>query len=123
MGHMEELNPTIKAPELVPTCHLWTEPTSTPYYSEMQDMLHQLEEYYRRIEAFNLNAMDVRLHFNDANGDICDKLELDKHGLTALFPNEKLSYTRSGWVEPLLPPMRHPKWCIDGWRTKFNGQH
>jgi len=115
IGHMEELNLTIKAPDLVPTCHLWTEPTTTPYHSEMINFVNDLKEYYKRVESFSLgvNVTDLRLHLDDPKADICDKVEIDGTGLPALFPNEKLSYTSAGWAEPLLPPMRHPAWCLD----------
>lgn len=114
IGHMDELNLTIKPPDLVPTCHIWTESTTTPYHSEMIDFVKDLEYYYTRVEAFTLgnNVTDVRMHLDDPNDDICEKLEIDGTGLPALFPNGKLSYTSAGWVEPLLPPMRHPAWCL-----------
>ncbi|CAB9514168.1 expressed unknown protein [Seminavis robusta] len=114
ISHMAALGLDKKAPELVSTCHLWNQHNSTPYHKEMHEFVANLEEYYKRINEFSMNVTDLRQHFDNSRNDICDTLELHKEGLPALFPNNKLSYTRAGWVEPLLPPQRHPNWCIDG---------
>jgi hypothetical protein len=112
----------MKSPELVPTCQLWTEKNSTPFFQEMHSLVTDLDEYYKKIANFSLqnNVTDLRKHLEEeSDKDICKQLELHEDGLPALFPKEKLSYTRAGWVEPLLPPMRHPNWCIDGKPTSL----
>jgi hypothetical protein len=40
-------------------------------------------------------------------------LRLHPDGLQALFPSKQLSLTKSGYVEPLLPPLRSPHFCGD----------
>jgi hypothetical protein len=43
----------------------------------------------------------------------CENLELHQDGLSGLFPSRQISCTQnSGYVEPLLPPLRHPKSTI-----------
>jgi hypothetical protein len=50
--------------------------------------------------------------------EICMVAEVDPRGLQGIFRSAQLSRTRSGgYLEPLLPPLRHPKFCTDG--TKF----
>lgn len=48
--------------------------------------------------------------------NICKSLKLKQDAsITNFFPNSKLSYSSSmGYMEPLLPPMRHPKYCERG---------
>jgi len=134
LTHMKELKLDAKAPNLVTTCHLWKDPLSSPIYDDLHTFRKDLEDYYKRVEAFQLdhNITDIREHLkhrdndNDnkekaaaAKSEFCTHLEVAQDGLPSIFAKEQLSYTRAGWVEPLLPPMRHPNWCIDGTQTSL----
>ena len=44
--------------------------------------------------------------------DVCRKARLHPNGIEALFPFQSLSKTKSGFIEPLTPPMRHPNICF-----------
>mgnify|MGYP005846460549 CR=1 FL=1 len=126
--HSQELKLDSAIPELVPTCQLWRDPKATPYYHEMHAFLSELEDYYKRIEAFRLDEgiTDVRQHIHDGFGgsNICQKLKLREDGLEGIFSESKqLSRTRSGWAEPIMPPMRHPKFCLDGASYLLNIQY
>ena len=48
---------------------------------------------------------------------ICDSLRLHPDGINGIFPSKQLSLTSSGYVEPILPPMRSHKICEN------HGQH
>jgi hypothetical protein len=118
VNHMKELYLVKPAPQYVPTCHIWRNPTATPYFHELMSFVKELERYNQKIKAYR-GVPDIRQfmdpsHAQHRNSTICELLELDPKGLPALFPNsQQLSLTRAGYVEPLLPPMRHPQFCID----------
>jgi hypothetical protein len=101
-------------------CAIWNDPTSTPYYKELQQFLHELREYSQRIAAFP-PVPDLRLQMQTTPQEqVCASLELHPDGLPALFPSQQLSYTKAGYVEPLLTPMRHPSFCFDHDTYKLN---
>ncbi|GFH48575.1 hypothetical protein CTEN210_05051 [Chaetoceros tenuissimus] len=51
--------------------------------------------------------------------NICKLLRLHKEGsIDNFFANSELSYSsKMGYMEPLLPPMRHPRFCVE--RKKY----
>ena len=69
----------------------------------------ELKAYYKLIEDFK-PIDDLRYHL-DYNHSICQKLDLVPGGLPQIFPSQQLSLTPSGYVEPLLPPLRHLDYC------------
>lgn len=126
LSHTRELQLDNKPPALVSTCQIWTDKSSTPYHKELMDYHTELKNYHKKIDNFqfgNKNIHDVRQHLHDNNNDICQQLELHSSGgLPGLFPSGQLSYSRSGFIEPLLPQMRHPDLCLQGVQqsTLFN---
>lgn len=81
----------------------------------------QLEEYLKDLDNYNVvfnnfssisNLMTNIKHSRarDLPG-ICKTTRLHPEGMMGLFPSNQLSLTSSGYVEPLLPPLRHPKFC------------
>ncbi|GAX13434.1 hypothetical protein FisN_34Lh036 [Fistulifera solaris] len=101
-------------------CAIWKDPTSTPYYEELQQFLHELRDYSQRIADFP-PVPDLRLQMQTVPQEqVCASLELHPDGLPAIFPSQQLSYTRAGYVEPLLTPMRHPSFCFDHDTYKLN---
>ncbi len=98
-------------------CDMWK------YESEGLDLLQPLHSYlndlnkYKELEQqFSVGIEDLRDAIRDANGDsdsVCRKLRLHPDGLPGIFTSGQLSFTSSGFVEPLLPPMRHPGFCFD----------
>jgi hypothetical protein len=94
-------------------CAIWKDPTATPYYQELQQFLDELRDYSQRIADFP-PVPDLRqLMQTTPQEQVCASLELHPDGLAAIFPSQQLSYTRVGYVEPLLTPMRHPSFCFD----------
>lgn len=100
-------------------CDLWRNEsiTSRVIYRQLNEFKKELEEYDKRLQNFSVPFEDIRHHLGGHNDDktgqydICNKLELHPGGLPGIFHSQQLSYTPSGYVEPLLPPMRHPKFC------------
>ena len=45
------------------------------------------------------------------NYDVCASLKLHPDGLIGLFLSKQLSLTKSGYIEPLTPPMRSHTFC------------
>jgi hypothetical protein len=138
IDHARELHLDVPMPQWVPTCPLWTDSTSSPYYQQLQDFVQELEHYYQLIDKFRLSGddsnnnsnnnnnnrrydlrHDIRKnnHHNNTNHNVCDKVKLHPQGLPGIFAksHQHLSFTSSsGYMEPLLPPMRHPNFCVKG---------
>eukprot|EP00568_Trieres_chinensis_P011650 CAMPEP_0183316588 /NCGR_PEP_ID=MMETSP0160_2-20130417/55426_1 /TAXON_ID=2839 ORGANISM="Odontella Sinensis, Strain Grunow 1884" /NCGR_SAMPLE_ID=MMETSP0160_2 /ASSEMBLY_ACC=CAM_ASM_000250 /LENGTH=354 /DNA_ID=CAMNT_0025482429 /DNA_START=147 /DNA_END=1208 /DNA_ORIENTATION=+ len=95
------------------TCGVWTDPDFTT--PEVLDSLNKyakdLENYTQIMESFDPvpNLMDKIRH--NKGDDVCNSLRLHPDGIAGLFPSEQLSFTSSGYAEPLLPPMRHHAMC------------
>lgn len=112
--HTVQLGLSVKPPETVPTCFLWTDPNSTPYYQQLTQFYQELKEYYVLLNNFRLPAdiQDVR-YDTSPHGDVCSQVELNPLGLEGIFKSQQLSRTNAGFVEPLVPPMRHPALCLE----------
>lgn len=99
-------------------CNVWKNKSSV-IYNDLHTYLDELNQYNENIEAFEGIRKDLRkIILQDTNKTkdvICSSLQLDPGGLSNMFPSKQLSLTaRSGYIEPLLPPMRHPQFCLAG---------
>jgi len=121
MNNTEKLKLEAQNPALTPTCYLWTDPQSTPYYNQVVDYMHELDVYTKMVKSFQIaNVTDLRKNVTSDNHDICEQLKLHPDGLPGIFvKSQQLSYTRAGWVEPLYPSMRHPKYCLEPTNNDF----
>ena len=86
------------------------------------EIFHPLAAYKNELDVYNeminnfipvANTMDKIRH---GGGDteqskICDSLRIHPDGMQGIFPSKQLSFTSSGYMEPLLPPMRSHKLC------------
>lgn len=101
-------------------CQIWKEQeaSSPVIHSQLQLFLKDLDEYTTRVQEFKPKILDLRTQINENNRDeICRTVDLHDDGLMALFGrSQQLSLTSAGYVEPLLPPMRHPSFCEIGYR-------
>lgn len=93
------------------TCTVWKDENASPIYNDLHAFSKELEEYNHRLNNFT-TVPDLRLRIDDPAQDVCQTVELHQDGLAALFPSGQLSFTSSGYVEPLLPPFRHPDFCF-----------
>lgn len=102
-------------------CKIWESPEVSN--QENFDSLHAFKEdlktYKKVVEAFNKTATGDILHkIRHGNGEesqseICKAARPHPDGIQALFPSKQLSFTKNGFVEPLLTPMRNPRFCED----------
>jgi hypothetical protein len=111
----------------VQTCDIWTSNKATPYLSQLSAFATELQAYYEAVERMQLEIDDIRDHLfprsNDKNQDqdkICQQLDLHPEGLSGMFrKSQQLSFSKqAGYMEPLLPSMRHPNFCL----TKKNNR-
>ena len=104
LGYSSEDNPS--------ACQIWKNHEAVaPISGNMKGYLEELKHYTKLLKAFNETVEDLRLHLDD-DSDICQTLELHKDGLQGIFRGKQLSMTASsGFLEPLLPPLRHPSLC------------
>jgi hypothetical protein len=122
MGFESEADPT--------GCAIWTDP-SFVHYNSLQQYLNELQHYTEWVETFPPITEDLRdlirtqqqqsaTAFDVAKRHVCARLlnnkkSNDDGGVEQWFTQSRqLSHTQhGGYVEPLLPPMRHANICLD----------
>lgn len=113
MTHIKELKLDAPIPKFAPTCPIFTDPQVSPHHTQLQDFMQDLDDYYRRIKTFQTPLKDLRRNMTKSNKSVCELLKLHPEGLPGIFEKSgQLSYSSSGWIEPLLPTMRHPRFCF-----------
>ena len=94
-------------------CDIWY-PNST--HSELYDALSSyakdLSEYNKAVTNFE-PIPDVFPSIKKGDYSVCESTKLHADGVSGLFPSNELSFTKSGYVEPLTPPMRSHVFCTD----------
>jgi len=100
-------------PENTDTWHIWSDPNATTL-----EVFNSLVVYKNDIDKYNeivMNFKPVPSIIDKIRQEgcgvkektrICDSLRLHRNGMQGIFPSKQLSFTSSGYVEPLLPPMR-----------------
>lgn len=117
LEHTRDLGYSVEDPN--PTgCNIWKQ-KEFPFYQDLQTFFQELEIYSEKIKSFTSLETDLRVLLKenpDAQDEICHRLELHPDGIPGLFAkSQQYSLTpRTGYVEPLLPPMRHPAICLKG---------
>lgn len=97
------------------TCTVWKNETATTpaVYRDLHAFRKELVDYNQRRKDF-LPVSDIRLRMDSKEDQeaVCQSLELHQDGLPGIFPSGQLSLSTSGYIEPLLPPLRHPDFCF-----------
>lgn len=102
-------------------CTIWKEEGSTPFYDKLQQYQQELTEYKKRVTEFQPKYPDLRLAFDTEDQEkVCKSVELHPDGLPGIFHSGLLSFTSSGYVEPLTTPMRDPAYCFKGYKKIFS---
>jgi hypothetical protein len=131
----------------VPTCSLWTRTQTTESSGDSttastvhnhippatQDDLKafhlELKRYNRLVQGFQpIPDLRSQLALDESNLDqVCRQVELEvstgsgtESSLQALFPSRQLSLGSSGYMEPLLPPLRHADFCVQPEPARYN---
>jgi hypothetical protein len=100
-----------------PSCAIWNWPNASTIYGELHAYDDELEDYKKLVQEFKPLQEDVRQLLLDGRGnEACDALEPISGGLGRIFKKSGLVSRGSsfGYVEPILPPLRHPKFCQSG---------
>jgi hypothetical protein len=102
-------------PKLAKTCTIWNDESATnpKIHQDLHAFRTELVDYDKRVRDFE-PVDDIRLRMEHEDIDaICQSLELHEDGLPGIFLSGQLSLTQtSGYMEPLLPPLRHPDFCF-----------
>lgn len=95
-------------------------------FNSLHAFKEDLKRYKKAIDEFNATKTEDILHkIRHGNGeesqnDICKAARPHPDGIQALFPSEQLSFAKSGYVEPLLTPLRNPSFCEDATKLKLD---
>jgi len=92
-------------------CSIWTD--ESPILQNLTAFRDDLKTYQQLVHDFPDAQQDIRKAMETSSVEhVCSQLELHPDGLPRIFKSGQLSYTRSGWVEPLLTPQRNPEFCF-----------
>jgi hypothetical protein len=86
-------------------------PAILSIHKDLLGFREDLQAYRKALEDFE-GIGDLRLKLG-GRADVCAKVDLHEKGLLGIFKSGQLSHTRSGFVEPLIPAMRHPEFCFN----------
>lgn len=99
-------------------CDLYKDPklTTDEFHHNLLSYTKELPNYFEALRAFDGSKTEdilekIRYGKNVDRSELCKTTRLHPDGLQGLFPSKQLSLTKSGHVEPLLPPFRNPKYC------------
>jgi hypothetical protein len=114
-------------------CAIWTNQSVSTHYKELQLYLKELQTYSDWVKNFPPIQDDIREHLRQAQANgvsqeqICSKLQPfpNNGGVEQFFGGSgQVSHTHhGGFVEPLLPPMRHPQLCFDFRKSLMNMEY
>jgi hypothetical protein len=88
-------------------CAIWNDPevSNEETHRGLRAYQDDLDKYNVAVKNFR-PIPDVIDEVRRGNYDICSYARVHPDGLKAMFPSGQLSLTKSGYVEPLTPPMR-----------------
>lgn len=109
-------------------CKIFESPANTTQenYDNLQGFRQDLDKYNEAVTNFDDGKTKdimkkVRTCGQDCDiADICKAARPHPDGIQALFPSKQLSWTKAGFVEPLLTPMRNPSFCDDTRKPPFD---
>ena len=102
--------------DLARGCAIWSDPkiSNEDVYNSLHSYLSDLDKYNEAMKNFE-PIPDLFDEIREGNYDACLSARVHPDGLSALFPSKQLSLSKSGYVEPITPPMRSYKgMCISG---------
>lgn len=91
-------------------CDLFQNTSRSDFYQEYRDYLKMLDSYTKAVQEFDLKLDDIRTIPQAKKNKICQSIDDVLKG--SFQVDVALSKTREGYVEPLLPPLRHPRFCL-----------
>jgi len=99
------------------SCKLWKE--DSPIKFDLQVYETELEAYIRMVDNFQPMTTDLRSQFHDDYSnreEVCSQVDLFRRrrdgvggAASTLFDLSRMS--NSDFIEPILPPFRHPAFC------------
>lgn len=100
--------------ERVDECDLYKNSNKSSLHEQYGEFTILLDKYYKAVSSFSVPTDDLRREPEEDRHTMCGSMDTL---LGACFKvAEHLSKTRGGYVEPLIPPMRHPRFCeADRW--------
>jgi hypothetical protein len=124
LKHTKQLGYQATSPNSSFCCTIWNDKKASTVYDDLHKYVRELGHYYERVRNFTSPFTDLRKALVSSVADpdgtsVCDSLELHPNGLVGgIFQSQQLSETtRMGFVEPLLPSLRHIGFCSN--KAKF----
>ena len=115
VDHSVELGYDTSGDEFSEGCLIWNDQSATT-----PEIYKGLQSYARDLEVYNTLIRQAEPIPNlldsikkNGNHKICASARPHPNGIEALFSSKQLSLSKSGYVEPITPPMRHHSICKD----------
>ena len=93
-------------------CNIWKNMTHREIYDALSNYAKDLSEYNKAVANFE-PIPDLFTSIKKGDYSVCETTKIHPDGVSGLFPSNQLSFTKSGYVEPLTPPMRSHVFCTD----------
>lgn len=95
-----------------PTCQIWKDPDVTGDECNFDAYAASMDAYNAAVANFE-PIPDILPSIQRGDYSVCSATKLHQDGLGAYFQQTQLSHSSSGYIEPLLPPMRSAKiWSV-----------
>jgi hypothetical protein len=98
------------------TCDMWTDPkvTTAEVHKKIKAYKDDIEAHTEAIRKFEpIPDLMKSIRAGEDIDEVCKKTRPHPDGLRALFASNELSLSNSGYIEPLLPPLRHHSMCTN----------
>lgn len=101
-------------------CNIFNDSNTTTKenHNNLENFRRDLDSQSKALKEFDSNkTVDLlnKIRKGKYDGDymtkLCKNTRPHPYGLQALFPSNQLSLTKSGYIEPLIPPLRSPHFC------------
>lgn len=113
IDHLEQLG--YDSLDNPPGCTIWTD-RDLDINKNLSSYAKNLDRFVEAVQNFTPVNLDVLDSIKkNSTHDVCSRLKLpiSNGGLQSVFQSGQLSVTKSGFIEPLLPPLRSHKICWD----------
>lgn len=97
------------------TCHIFTAAhvTNQDIFDDITSYTKDLDQYAEAIQKFEpIPDLLREIQTSNTNQEIiCKNARPVPQGIESIFTSKQLSHSESGFIDPLLPSLRHPKIC------------
>lgn len=102
-------------------CRIYNDPSlaGAALHGALRAFTADLDEYDLKVKEL-FSALPILDHRRQGGNSRCESVRLHPDGLPGIFKSGQLSRSTSGYIEPLITPMRHPAACLSQKKLSIN---